>query len=397
MQNLTTQKPRKILVTGGAGFIGSATVLRLIEDGCEVRIIDNLLPQIHGDDPARSPTFARIRDHVEVIVGDVRDETAMTRAMAGQEAVLHLAALTGTGQSMYQAAEYAAVNVTATALLTDLILRSDTIGGVVLASSRSIYGEGQYRRPSDGAIVFPGLRSVDRMRQGDFLLHDPETGEVLEAMPTTEDARQHPVSIYAATKAAQEQILRCLADGLALPMVALRYQNVYGPGQSLRNPYTGILSIFTRALHNQQRINLFEDGNPARDFVFIDDVVEANVRALNLAKPGFSAVNVGTGQETTVRDVVDALSRALGVRARYDISGDFRVGDIRTCFAATDRARSEFGIEAEIAFAEGCQAFVEWAMASDELEASTSYRHSLDEMKAHNLLITALKDEGVSA
>lgn len=379
---------KRVLVSGGAGFIGSATVRALLLEGWQVRVLDNLLPQVHGSNPEHSTSFRSIRSEIDFVHGDVRDFNIWNQALEGQHAVIHLAALTGTGQSMYQAREYTAVNDGGTAALLECLTeRRHAPSHVVVASSRAVYGEGSYRRPSDGRIVHPLPRASADLEMGHFAPRCPHTGEALEPIPTAEDSPLSPASVYAVTKLAQEQLVLSVCGALGITATALRYQNVFGGGQSLQNPYTGILSIFWRAIREEQTINVFEDGHAARDFVHISDTVRANMAAVSRATGASSIVNVGTGVATTVLDALHALQRHLGREARYEVSGDFRLGDIRHCVADTRRMHDLLGIEATLSFDEGCREFVAWAEqnAGDSAPTAT-YAQSLDELRSRGLM-----------
>ncbi len=347
-----------ILVTGGAGFIGSWLVASLLEDGHGVTVVDSLSPQIHGDLPQPDVDWLRADRGVKFVRADVRDTAAMNEVLAKVDAVVHLAAETGTGQSMYRIAYYYDVNQQATATLFESIATHHRhIRRVVLASSRSVYGEGAYRL--EGRLVVPGSRSAARMAQGMFDPLGPD-GEALELVGTPEDAPPSPSSIYAATKLANEQLGRICAEAYGITVAALRFQNVYGERQSLRNPYTGILSIFSNRMRQNLPINIFEDGLESRDFVHVHDVVRSIRLALEAELPPFTVANVGSGQPTSVMRVAETLKRLLGSQSELKVSGDFRVGDIRHCYADLSNVRALLGFSPAVDLEDGLRAFCDW-------------------------------------
>lgn len=373
----------KILVTGGAGFIGCALANALIARGDTVTVLDNLSPQIHGERPDRSPLLASLPVAVRFIKGDVRDAADWARALHDQEAVVHLAAETGTGQSMYQIDRYVDTNIRGTSLMLDALSRPEnTVSRVIVASSRSIYGEGKYR-DAEG-FVYPPMRRAADMRAGKFDCLDPSSGEPLNVVATDETSKTHPSSVYGITKLMQEQLVLTVCSTLNIGATALRFQNVYGPGQSLRNPYTGILSIFSTLLLQGKDVNIFEDGNETRDFVFIDDVVESVVLALDAAHIRQATYNVGSGIATSVMQVAQTLKRVYGATGELRVTGDFRMGDIRHNFADVTRIQSELGFQASMSFEEGATRFCEW-VRSQEIE-DAGYERSVSEMRARGLM-----------
>ncbi len=377
----------KILIIGGAGFIGSSTALRLLAGGHQVRILDSFDPQIHGEDLKKSATLRKVWEGAEVQVGDARDPVAVDRALRGVDTVYYFAAGTGTGQSMYQVRQYTDVNVNAAAVLAEqLIQKKAEIRRVVVSSSRAVYGEGAYRCAQHGP-VFPKTRSVDAMQHGRFEPVCPVCGLAVEAAASSEGDPVQPTSIYGITKYAQEQVVLNLCAAMGITAVALRYQNVFGPGQSLRNPYTGILSIFSQLLLEKRQINVFEDGLATRDFVYIDDVVEFNLRAGLHAVAGGSVLNVGTGKRQTLLDVVAALAEAYGREADFKVSGQFRIGDIRHAAADGTKLGEVLGGHAFVGFAQGIKAFASWVQAEETDRAlAQGYLRSLTEMSASGLL-----------
>lgn len=347
-----------VLVTGGAGFIGSWLIESLLQAGHKVTVIDNLSPQIHGALPRPDAPWLNRDCGVKFIRADIRDVSAMDEALASAEAVVHLAAETGTGQSMYQLAHYYEVNQQATAAMFEAIVTKHRhIRRVVLASSRSVYGEGAYRL--DGDVFVPGSRDPKRLEAGLFEPTGP-LGQALELIATPEDAVPSPASIYAATKLANETLGRLMAEAYKLTVVALRFQNVYGERQSLRNPYTGILSIFSNRMRQDLPINIFEDGRESRDFVHVSDVVRAISTGLNAELPPFTIANVGSGLATSVLEVATLLRQMLQSRSELSISGDFRAGDIRHCYADLTRACSLLGFAPAMSLESGLRTFCDW-------------------------------------
>ncbi|MGN7189010.1 NAD-dependent epimerase/dehydratase family protein [Microbacterium enclense] len=376
--------PDHVLITGGAGFIGSRLAKRFLAHGSTVTILDALIEQVHGDDPrTTSPMLQSIADSVEVIQGTVASSDDLRRALAGANIVVHLAAETGTGQSMYEIDRYVETNVGGTAKLLDILTNEpNDVTRMVIASSRSIYGEGAYRT-ADGRTVYPPHRADADMAAGDFDVH--LAGEAsLALIPTDEQARLHPSSVYGITKQMQESLIMTVAPTVGIEPVALRYQNVYGPGQSLKNPYTGILSIFSTLIRQGKEINIFEDGLESRDFVYIDDVVEATFLAATHAEAGGRVFNVGSGVATTVHDVVSALFAAFGAEVPTRVSGNYRLGDIRHNLADTSALRDVLGYVPSVSFRDGVARFVEWVL-TQPVEGD-SYQRSLDEMASRNLL-----------
>jgi dTDP-L-rhamnose 4-epimerase len=372
-----------ILITGGAGFIGSRLALRLIGRGHVVTVIDTLSPQVHGEDPQASELFRAIEGKVAFIHSSVTDRDAMARALEGQDAVVHFAAETGTGQSMYQIEHYNHVNIGGTALMLDILANAPhSVKRMVVASSRSVYGEGRYRSATLGE-VYPKHRDADAMSAGDFDVHYPGA-DSLELAATHEASKLHPSSVYGITKQVQEQLVMTVCPTLGIEPVAFRYQNVYGPGQSLTNPYTGILSIFSTQMLAGKPINIFEDGEESRDFVFVDDVVTATVMGVEADAAAGEVFNVGTGVPISVMTVAKTLAEAYGVTPDITVTGNFRLGDIRHNYACLDKIGGKLGFAPEYDFARGIALFAEWVKASGP--KSSAYEASLAEMRAKGLM-----------
>lgn len=347
----------KALVTGGAGFIGRRLVRRLIRDGAEVAVLDALVPSVHGKDAA-PPELGGAR----FVRGDVRDPAAWKEAATGgADAVVHLAAETGTGESMYRTRRYVDANAGGAAVLCDLVTRDEIAPArVALASSRAVYGEGPYRTP-DGGVVYPGPRSRAALEAGRWEPTGP-SGEPLVPVPSSSCTRAAPASAYGVTKLAQEELLRVALPPAGVDLVALRLQNVYGPGQSLLNPYTGILSIFSVQLLEGEQVRLFEDGLATRDFVYVDDVVDAFSKALRAELPsGAAVVDVGGGARTPIAEAAETLRRKLGAPPQaVTVTGEFRVGDIRHATADLRRAEALLGWRPSTPLVQGLDALAAW-------------------------------------
>lgn len=375
---------KKILISGGAGFIGSNLVLRLISKGYEITILDNLSQQIHGNDPINtSPLYRSVYEKTNFIKGCVTSRIDWIKAINNQDAVVHLAAETGTGQSMYEIDRYVTVNVKGTSLLLDILANEDhNIKKVVVASSRAIYGEGKYKCKTHG-IIYPESRLDENMKKGDFNCKCPICKEDVSFLATTEDSKIHPTSVYGITKQNQEQLVHTVCRSLAIKSVAFRYQNVYGPGQSLSNPYTGILSIFSTLIRNNKGINIFEDGKESRDFVYIDDVVDATIAGLVNKTTDCETYNVGSGKPISVIEVANILKSYYKSNVPISVSGNYRLGDIRHNYADLTKIKSDLLYKPKYSFSEGIQKFCDWVI-TQEISVS-SYEKSIKELKDKNI------------
>jgi dTDP-L-rhamnose 4-epimerase len=352
-----------VLVTGGAGFIGSHLVESLLERGYRVRVYDKLVEQVHGDDP--SPRY--VPADAEFVRGDMRDADALRRALDGVEAIFHDAAEVGVGQSMYEIVRYVDANTGGTAVLLELLANErHTVEKIVVASSMSIYGEGAYRCARHGQ-VHPRLRPPEQFDRGEWDTLCPDCGRRLDALPTSEAKTPLPTSIYAITKLDQE--LMCLAYGesYGVPVTALRYFNAYGPRQALSNPYTGVAAIFSSRLLNARPPVVFEDGLQQRDFVHVSDLVRANVLALEASAANGRVINVGTGVPTSVLEVARILAAELDVDVEPEVVGQFRAGDIRHCYADISVAQDVLEYTPRVAFEDGMAELVQW-LATQEAE-----------------------------
>lgn len=372
----------KVLITGGAGFIGVRVARKLLHAGHQLTILDNFSSQIHGD---VTDLPADLRGHVQLIRGDVRDQEIWEKALVDCEIVVNLAAETGTGQSMYEVSRYEQVNLAGTANLYQALVSRPQCGveKVVVASSRAIYGEGAYRCVNDG-LVYPVSRPTPDKLAGHFDPLCPVCRGACVSVPTPEQAPFQASSFYGLTKQVQEQMSLLFGETLAIPSFALRYQNVYGPGQSLKNPYTGILAVFSNLARAGIEINVFEDGLESRDFVYIDDVVRATTACVESNVGGTHAVNVGSNERTTVLRVATAVNQFFGGNSKIKVSGAFRVGDIRHGMADLTRAKAVIGFQPEWKFAAGLLEFLQWAAACESNIAG--YERSLDEMRERQLL-----------
>ena len=378
---------KNILITGGAGFIGASLSLQLIKKGYTVTVLDCLHPQIHGKTPEQtSPLYQSIKDKVQFIKGDVTNTSDWKKALHQQHVVVHLAAETGTGQSMYEIERYTTVNVTGTAILLDYLTNEKhSIEKVVVASSRAVYGEGKYFSQKMNRCFYPTDRNEADLQQGIFELRNPENKEeFLVPIATDEESKIQPKSIYGLTKYHQEQSLMICCSSLHIPCVAFRYQNVYGPGQSLSNPYTGILSIFSTRIKQQKSINIFEDGEESRDFVFIDDVVNATIAGIENDAADFNVFNVGTGVAASVLTVAHLLMKNYGIEVPLEISGQYRKGDIRHNFAAIARLQNKLKFTPTVDFETGLQLFCNWV--NEQEIGVDKYEQSLAEMRTKGLL-----------
>ncbi len=375
---------QKVLITGGAGFIGSNIALKLLKQGYNVRVLDNLSEQIHGTNPEKtSPLYQNILGKVDFVKGSVTDRNVLEEALKGCDYVIHLAAETGTGQSMYDIEKYVETNIGGTALLLDILTnQKHTIKRVVVAESRAIYGEGKYICPKCGE-VYPLERKDEDMQKGDFECKCPICGGDVKLVATTEDSAIHPTSVYGITKQVQGQLVHLICKNIGIESVSFRYQNVYGPGQSLSNPYTGILSIFSTRIKNGNGINIFEDGRETRDFVYIDDVVDATILGMTVPEANGHVFNIGTGVATDVLTVANTLCEKYGIEVPIKVSGNYRLGDIRHNFADITSAQNTLGYQPKWSFANGIEKFVQWVNNQEVQE--DCYEKSIEEMKKKGL------------
>ena len=374
---------KNILITGGAGFIGSNLTRELVSKGFKVTILDNLSKQIHKDGQ-NSTLYSSIKEISTFIKGDVCNKSDWQKALRNQDAVIHLAAETGTGQSMYEISRYTKVNIVGTTHLLDILANENhNVKKIIIASSRSIYGEGKYFCKNDG-VVYPDKRKDICMAKGEFNLICNKCSEPLKLLATDEDSKIHPSSIYGITKEYQEQMILFMGRMLNIPVVALRYQNVYGPGQSLSNPYTGILSIFSTRLLNGNDIDIYEDGYESRDFVFIDDAVSATILALEKNEANNQVFNVGSGVATTVFEVASLLKSLYDSDVKISVSGKYRLGDIRHNYADLSNIKNAIGFHPKFDFISGITLFVNWVKTQEVME--DKYEMSIKELKSKGLI-----------
>ena len=374
----------KVLITGGAGFIGSNIALKLLKYGYRVTVLDTLSEQIHGANPERtSPLYQKIKDKVDFIKGDVNNREDLEKALVDVDYVIHLAAETGTGQSMYEIKKYVNTNIGGTALLLDILTNTEHhVKRVVVAESRAVYGEGKYHCPNCGD-VYPYERTDENLAKGDFECKCPKCGGEVDLIATTEDSAIHPSSVYGISKQVQGQLVHLVCKSIGVESVSFRYQNVYGPGQSLTNPYTGILSIFSTRIKNGNRINIFEDGKETRDFVYIEDVVDATILGMEVPEANGHVFNVGTGIATDVLTVAKTLCDKYGINVPITVSGNYRLGDIRHNFADITAARQILGFEPKWSFSDGIEQFTNWVNQQEVNE--DNYETSIEEMKKKGL------------
>lgn len=359
-----------ILVTGGAGFIGSHLVDALVERGHKVRILDSLVDQVHG-----GVLPAHLNLNAQFIKGDVCDPAAIAQALDGIDVVYHQAAEVGVGQSMYEIVRYVKANDLGTAvLLEEMIKRPKQFRKLIVASSMSIYGEGSYKCESCDKKIFPFLRGADQLAAHDWEFKCEDCGGELTPVGTTEEKPLYPTSVYAVSKQDQEQY--CLAVGRAyqIPTVAFRYFNVYGTRQALSNPYTGICAIFSSRLMNDQAPVIFEDGEQTRDFVNVKDIVRANLLAMETDGGDYHSFNIGTGRATSVKQISELLAKGLGKDIPADIVGKYREGDIRHCVADISKAKKMLGYEPSVTLEQGLEELLAWLgtqSAEDKVEGAT--------------------------
>jgi len=364
----------KVLITGGAGFIGSHLADRLLADGHEVRAFDNLDPQVHLQ--GGRPEY--LDPEVELQTGDVRDRGAVRRALEGVDAVVHFAAAVGVGQSMYEIERYTSINAIGAAIvLEEAVERRDAIRKLLVASSMSIYGEGQYRNPRTGESgLAPWLRPESQLaaREWELLADD---GTPLEPEPTAETKPLRPTSIYAINKRDHEEMFLTVGAAYGLPAVALRFFNVYGERQALSTPYTGVAAIFSSRLLNDRAPLVFEDGRQTRDFIDVRDIARCCALALTEHGADEHALNVGTGRPTSIAAVAETIARGLGKELEPELVGKYRAGDIRHCYADTRLAAELLGFRAEIPFEAGMQDLLAWLKGQEAEDSVDAAREAL--------------------
>ena len=365
----------RVLVTGGAGFIGCHVVKMLLRSGCDVRVLDSLIEQVHRG-AVRMPAM----EDVELIRADVRDLDRVSAALEGVDSVIHLAAEVGVGQSMYAIDRYVSANDGGTATLFQALI-DRPVARVVVASSMSIYGEGLYR-----SAAGERMDDVTRPAQREPAGWDPTgpDGRLLTPMATPEWKRPNLASVYALTKYVQERLTLTVAPAYGMQGVALRLFNVYGPGQALSNPYTGVLAIFASRLQNGQRPMVFEDGEQRRDFVHVEDVARAFLLALEHPDAAGQVFNIGSGKDVSILQVAEALAQAMGVPdLTPELMGKARTGDIRHCFADISLARDVLGFEPRRGFADSLGELAEWVQAQ---QAEDRVQHARQELEQRGLV-----------
>ncbi len=370
-------RSKTILITGGAGFVGSHLADGLLREGHAVRVLDNLTPQVHG---RKLPTY--LSPEVELVYGDVRDRAALQQALEGVDAIYHFASRVGVGQSMYEIQSYMDVNTLGTAqLLQALLDGKQPVEKLVVASSMSIYGEGAYTCAGCGPVA-PPIRGNAQLRAGDWDPRCPGCAGPLSPRPTAENKPSEVTSVYALSKRDQEEL--CLTYGRVydLPVVALRFFNIYGTRQALSNPYTGVAAIFAARLLNNQPPLVFEDGEQQRDFVNIHDIVRANLLALERPEANGQVINIGSGQPISISRVAELLTTALGKELPHQLTRRYRSGDIRHCYADLTRARTLLGYQPQVTHEQGFAELVEWLRAQ---QAEDRAETMMGELNAYGL------------
>ena len=351
----------KILITGGAGFIGSEIVNTLSMPAESIVVLDALTEQIHGKKSEESYLYKKIADKCQFIKGDIRDYETVKESIKDCDCIIHLAAETGTGQSMYQINQYNEVNIMGTSNIFQAISSTNVkIKKIILASSRSVYGEGKYECPVHG-VIYPEARRV------------------------SEDSKINPNSLYAFTKYTQEKMVETMCKAMNINYTIFRFQNVYGVGQSLKNPYTGILSIFSTLLLENKQINVFEDGLESRDFINVKDIAEAVIRALDDDRTNGEIINLGSGVGTSVLAIAETLKKMYGSSSEICVTGDFRVGDIAHNIADIQKAKQLLDFNPQVTLEEGLNAFTAWVHGQET--DNSGYEKSLDEMEAAGMFV----------
>jgi dTDP-L-rhamnose 4-epimerase len=372
----------RILITGGAGFVGSHLADALARDGHDVVLFDNLEPQVHGD-PPRRPAYLDPRHRLER--GDIRDLDLLSRLVRDVDVIVHLAAMVGVGQSMYQVRRYTDVNVMGVATLLEAIASQRAalrLRKLVVASSMSIYGEGAYACDTCGRVA-PRLRPTEQLAAGQWEVVCPTCGAPLRPMPTDEDKPLYPTSIYAINKRDHEEMVLAFGHAYGLPSVALRFFNIYGSRQALTNPYTGVAAIFSGRILAGAAPLVYEDGRQLRDFVHVSDIVQACSLSIKSAAADYQVLNVGTGRPISVLEVGEALARELNWAGGFEIAGKFRAGDIRHCFADISRIQRLLGYQPRVTFEDGVHELVAWVA---QQQAGTPAADAHGQLEARGLV-----------
>ncbi len=371
-------KETKILVTGGAGFIGSFLVDELIKKGYKVRVFDNLEKQVHNGE---KPLYLNKR--AEFIKGDVRNRQEVLDVIKNIDIVFHLAAAVGVAQSNYQIKKYVDVNIGGTANLLDILVNEKhRVKKLITISSMTGFGEGNYKCKKCG-VVRPAIRDEKQLKKGDWNTYCPNCQNAVIPAPTEDDAKEYPSSIYAITKKAQQDMALINASLYNFPTVVLRGFNVYGPRQSLSNPYTGVSAIFISRLKNNRKAICYEDGAQSRDFISVHDIVRAFILAMEKDKANNNVINIGSGKPTPIKEIARTIAKSLGKEKLVKISGEYRKNDVKHCYADISKAKKLLGWTPKVSLKEGIEELIEWG---EKQEAVDTFASAEKELKNKGLL-----------
>lgn len=379
---------KNVLITGGSGFIGSEIVKQLYKTGeWNITVLDSMTEQIHGKNWKTSYLYQQIEDKCHFVKGNVTDINTLLPLVKDSEYIIHLAAETGTGQSMYQINQYNETNVMGTSNILQAISslgKDSKVKKIILSSSRSVYGEGKYECGECG-VVYPDSRKRENLLNGDFNMYCPICGKKLKPVKTTEDSAIKPASLYAFTKYTQEMMLRTMCPALGVDYTIFRFQNVYGVGQSLKNPYTGILSIFSSLMLENKTINVFEDGMESRDFINVVDIARGVIDSLENEKSNGETINLGSGVGTSVNEITEILKKTYNSNSEIRITGDFRIGDIAHNVADISKAENILNFKVAVGLEEGLTQFCNWVKGQEH--DNSGYEKSLSEMEKAGMFI----------